>query len=395
MKKINSLPRRVLIVIPTYNEAQNIKPLVAAIGNVFAGQKTYAADMLFVDDTSPDGTADIVRQLQGRNKHIYLLSGTKAGLGRAYVRGFEYGLGLGNYFAVVMMDADLSHDPAVIPSMLGQLEQGADYVIGSRYIKGGTTEYARHRQLNSMIANLVAKHFIDIKTNTKDLTAGFKAIRRTALETIPLRDIAASGYVFQVSLLYEFAKRGFVVREVPITFHERHHGVSKLGLHDILEFLRLTYSLNPQSRVRRMIRFATVGASGTLVNLAVLITLVNALHTEVMIAYAVALETSIISNFFLNHWFTFRSVREDNSPSLAAQIAKFGRYNLVALAGATIAWLIFSFCYKALGMWYVPADLLGIVASMSWNYWLSVRLVWRIIDTPPTDPEPHHELQEA
>ena len=391
--------KQILIIIPTYDEVGNIRPLVAAITTVFRRQHIYRADLLFVDDNSTDGTADVIRELQASGHAIDLLTGPKDGLGRACIRGLRYGLRQGAYFAIIMMDADLSHNPEDIPMLLAGLEQGADYVIGSRYAAGGRTEngYSLRRRLQSTVANRTAKLFIDLKTDIKDLTGGFKAIRRTSLEHIRLQDIGASGYVFHVNLLYEFAKRNYVIREVPITFRTRRSGKSKLGLRDITEFLQLTYSLNPYSKLRRMIRFGSVGAVGAAVNLAVLVSLVRISHLDVMIAYLVALETSIISNFFLNNWYTFRTDRGVVQTSKRyAQLSRLFHYNLVALGGAAIAWLIFSLAFRGLRLDYVSADTLGIIVAMSWNYWLSVRVVWPIIDAPITETaELQHELQEA
>jgi dolichol-phosphate mannosyltransferase len=390
--------KQILIVIPTYDEVDNIRPLIAAITAVFRRQCIYSADLLFVDDNSTDGTAEVIRELQSGNRNIHLLTGPKAGLGKAYIRGLTHGLQQKPYFAVIMMDADLSHDPEDIPALLAGLEKGADYVIGSRYVPGGRTEhgYSLFRRLQSIIANATAKLFVDLKMDVKDLTGGFKAIRRTSLEQVRLQDIGASGYVFQVNLLYEFAKRDYVIREVPITFRARKSGTSKLGLRDITEFLQLTYSLNPYSKPRRMIRFGTVGAIGTGVNLAVLVGLVQVFRLDVMIAYLAALQTSIVCNFFLNNWYTFKDTSVDRTGKRYARLGKLFHYNLVALGGATIAWLVFSVGFRGLQLHYVLADALGIIAAMSWNYWLSVRVVWPIIDAPVTETaDLQHELQEA
>lgn len=386
--------KRILIVIPTYNEVDNIKPLVTAVEAVSRKQTAYTVDFLFVDDTSPDGTAKVIRGLQRKHKNIYILTGPKEGLGKAYIKGLTYGLTLKPCFAIVTMDADLSHDPRDIPRLLAELEQGADYVIGSRYVAGGHTDvsYSWLRHLQSSLANIIASSFIDLKVDVKDLTGGFKALRASKLKTIPLQNINASGYVFQVSLLYEFAKRRYRIREVPITFHARRHGQSKLRLTDALEFLRLTFRLNPHARLPRLIRFASVGASGTIVNLVILTGLVRLAHLNVDVAYLIALESSIISNFVLNHWFTFRFVNQASGARTGGSSAIFSkllRYNLVSIGGVTISLAVFALTYHGIGLNYIFADLLGIIAAMSWNYWLSTRLVWKIVDAT------HKGLSEA
>src|SRR5581483_7298652 len=149
---------------------------------------------LFVDDDSPDGTAQIIKRLQAKNQQLHLLTDRKEGLGKAYIRGLTYGLQLKSYFAIVTMDADLSHDPADIPRLLAGIEEGADYVIGSRYVAGGRSVvgYSWYRRCLSTGANLLARGFLDVKLPIKDLTGGFKAIRADCLRQIPLQQINAS-----------------------------------------------------------------------------------------------------------------------------------------------------------------------------------------------------------
>ncbi len=390
--------KNILIVVPTYNEAGNVGQLASAIRKVFKYRTDYGADILFVDDNSPDGTSEIIRKLQPDDPGIYLLNGDKEGLGRAYTRGLAYGLKLKQYFAIVMMDADFSHDPAQIPDMLAQLDMGADYVIGSRYTRGGRIagNYPFWRRLQSFAANFLAEKLIDLGAEVKDMTSGFKVIRRSSLSGIPLENITVSGYGFQVALLYEFAKRNFVVREVPIRFWPRRQGSSKLGLHDITEFLWMTYCLTARAKLQRIIRFAIVGASGAAVNLLTLIVLVQAAHFDIMLAYPLALEVSIINNFFLNHKFTFSG--DDRTAVLeggsgAGIAGKLMRYNAIALIGAAISWMAFMFLAHNLHIGYVIADILSIGVATSWNYWLSVRLVWPVTGDPA--PELHNELQET
>ena len=394
--------KKVLIVIPTYNEVDNIRPLIAAINSVFQKQSRYIADILFVDDNSPDGTSRVIKSLQTDCKNIHLISDSKEGLGKAYIRGLTYGMNLKPYYAIVTMDADLSHDPKDISKLLAQLESGADFVIGSRYVSGGhiAHNYPFVRKLQSTIANYIAKRCIEPKNKICDLTSGFKAIRAARLSAIPLKSITASGYVFQVSLLYEFSKRNYKIREVPISFNNRIYGSSKLSYRDSIEFLYQIYRLNPNSQLRRLIRFVSVGLSGTLVNLAVLIGLVRIAHFNVILSYIIALEISILSNFCLNHWFTFRSIgttHKEQQSDVTVFLNKLFRYNVVSLGGVAISWLIFSALYHELHLGYVLADILGIAVATSWNYWMSIRLVWKIVDTPIDNwaEESHHQLQKV
>lgn len=380
---------KVLVVVPTYNEAANIKELIKQLFELPKKHPALELDVLVVDDNSPDGTGQLVKLLQAKNKKLHLISAPKAGLGKAYIRGFKRGFKLGDFEVFIMMDADFSHDPKAIPSLLAPIRQGADYVSGSRYITGGSISgnWPKMRSFNSRAANLFARLFIGDKHNeTTDFTGGFKALRASALRQIDLDHMRASGYVFIVNLLHEFSKRGFKIKEVPIAFTNRQLGRSKLRLADILEFLYLTYRLNPESRVRRMIRFCLVGATGTIVNLLAIVFLVRAVHLHVLLADALAIEISIISNFFMNHFYTFKATYTAPKPQLQDSwsliLRKLGKFNLITLGGAAISFLFFLLTNQFLGWHYVLADLTAIIVAMSWNYWMSVNVVWKVVDAP-------------
>ena len=393
--------KQVLTIIPTYNEAENIEKIVALLLAQSSQLGDWVLSILIVDDNSPDGTADIVRQLQQRRVatsaqgHLHLISGNKAGLGKAYLRGFEEGLRQDTYDAFIMMDADLSHNPASIPSMLAAIDNGADYVIGSRYVHGGTIpgNWPLLRILNSRVANFVAHVFTDIDKTITDVTGGFKAIRVSALQKIDLKSIAAAGYVFQVSLVYEFSRSGAKIREVPITFIDRQFGNSKLKKSDVFEFLHRAYRLNPDSRISRLVRFGFVGLSGTLINLAVLTVLVRVFDVSVFIAVAVAIEASIITNFFMNHYFTFQSARSPGTGQWRDNImAKLLLFNVGALGGALISYTVFAVLHARLDWNYIIADIGAILLAMSWNYWMSTKIVWKTNQTasPESKPQVSH-----
>ncbi|MGD0284234.1 MAG: glycosyltransferase family 2 protein [Candidatus Saccharimonadales bacterium] len=378
--------KRALVILPTYNEADNIQPIVAEIFKVSEKMSSWRLSVMVADDNSPDGTAKLVKLSQKQFKDLYLISGQRAGLGKAYIRGFKYGLKHGPYDAFVMMDADFSHDPAAIPTLLAGIDKGSDYVIGSRYVSGSqiTKNWSKTNLISSRIANIIARIFIDIK-DVADLTGGFRAVRRSALEKINLQGIHAGGNVFLVNLLHEFSRNGFAISEVPVNFGDRRYGKSKRRVRDVIEFLYITYRLNPNSRARRMIRFGLVGFSGTIVNLLVIYCLVHLLRQIVLLSDAVAIEVSIISNFFMNHYYTFRaaftSPRSSRQESARSILIKLGKYNLIALGGAAISFVIFATGFKVLGINYILADLIAIVLSLSWNYWMSIHIVWKVVDT--------------
>ncbi len=372
---------QVLILIPTYNEAENIEAIILALLGVATELPDYNLDILVIDDNSPDGTPTIVRTLMQRHTNVRLITGKKQGLGKAYIRGFKYALKQGDtYDALVMMDADFSHNPVAIPSMLAKLTDSEDYVIGSRYVTGGTIpgNWPLLRILNSRVANFMAHALVGIDKRVTDVTGGYKALRLSALANIDLRDIQSAGYFFQVNLLHAFLEKGYSVAEVPITFVDRRFGVSKLRFKDITEFLYRAYKLNPDSTPRRLVRFCSVGATGTVVNLAVIALLINLFKISPFIADPVAIEVSIISNFILNHNYTFRfSHHKDSGIQWRSKLLKF---NAGALGGALLSFLIFSLIYRYGGAHYIIADLCGILVSTGWNFWVSTKYVWRSVD---------------
>jgi dolichol-phosphate mannosyltransferase len=212
----------VLVVIPTYNERENIGPIVerlhAALPEVHA---------LVVDDNSPDGTGDLADAMAAADKRVHVLHRTeKAGLGAAYIAGFGWALER-DYGVVVEMDADGSHAPEDLPRLLDALGD-ADLAIGSRYVPGGkTVNWAKRRELLSRCANIYSKLALGARVN--DMTGGFRAFRRAVLEKIKLHNVASQGYCFQIDLAWRAIEAGFTVVEVPITFTEREHGQSKMS----------------------------------------------------------------------------------------------------------------------------------------------------------------------
>jgi dolichol-phosphate mannosyltransferase len=218
----------VWVILPTYDEAENIGPMVDALG-----PKLSADDrVLIVDDNSPDGTGDIADRLAAREPAAgapaveVLHRDSKQGLGPAYLAGFRRALE-GGAGLIVQMDADFSHDPAYLPRLLAASEI-ADLVIGSRYVPGGgIAEWGRTRRLLSRGGSLYARTLLGAPV--RDLTGGFKCFRREVLETVDLDQVAASGYSFQVEMTYRALRAGFDVVEVPITFRERRVGNSKMS----------------------------------------------------------------------------------------------------------------------------------------------------------------------
>jgi len=213
---------RTVIIMPTYNERQNLEIIAGRVR-----ESIPAADLLVVDDNSPDGTGDLADKLAETDQHIQVMHRTeKAGLGRAYVAGFSWALERG-YDVIVEMDADGSHRPEDLPRLLTALA-GADAVIGSRYVPGGTVvNWPKSREFLSRGANIYNRLMLGV--SVKDATGGFRAYRAATLRKIDLNNIESAGYCFQIDMTLRVLQAGLKLIEVPITFVERERGKSKMS----------------------------------------------------------------------------------------------------------------------------------------------------------------------
>ena len=245
------MPSRCCIVIPTYNERENISallPRVLRLSESITGE--WRLYILIVDDNSPDDTSGIVRRFMRENKgRIFLLERRRrCGLGSAYKDGFKYAMEKLKADVIVEMDGDLSHNPSDIPRLLKALSDGSDLAIGSRYIAGGSIEgWSWKRKLISMIGNGLPR--LLLKLNISDCTSGFRAIRTDLLSSI-MDEIDADGYAFQIDMIYHAVTEGARISEVPIYFKNRKAGKSKLRLKDILEFIWVLLKLRFKGRTR-------------------------------------------------------------------------------------------------------------------------------------------------
>jgi dolichol-phosphate mannosyltransferase len=223
-------PRRIAVIVPTYNERGNIESTAGRIRSAVPG-----ADVLIVDDNSPDGTGDIAGELAAGDSHIHVLHRTqKTGLGAAYIAGFRWALAEG-YDVLVEMDADGSHQPEELPLLLEALK-GADLVLGSRWVAGGTVRnWPKSRELLSRGGNTYARLMLGI--GLKDATGGYRAYRAATLRAIALDEVESQGYCFQIDLAMRAIRAGLRVVEVPITFVERIHGKSKMSRAIVAEAL--------------------------------------------------------------------------------------------------------------------------------------------------------------
>jgi dolichol-phosphate mannosyltransferase len=227
---------RALIVVPTYNERENIQPLIEAIFKIVPS----TVDVLVVDDGSPDGTGQLVAQLSQSNSRLNVLHRPKKmGLGTAYVHGFKWGLPR-DYEAFIEMDADFSHNPDYLPTMIGCLTTH-DVAIGSRYVRGGgTVNWGLGRKLLSRAGSLYSRFILS--ASIRDFTGGFNGWRRQVIEAVDLDTLRSDGYSFQIELKYRAFLKGFQIVEFPITFEDRKVGKSKMNKRIVFEALARVWS---------------------------------------------------------------------------------------------------------------------------------------------------------
>ena len=231
-----------LIVVPTYNERDNAAGIADQLLAALPG-----TDLLFVDDNSPDGTGQLLDEIAARNPRVHVMHRAgKLGLGTAYVEGFTWGLGRG-YEYLFEMDADGSHDPSYLPTMLALAEDGADLVVGSRYVPGGgTANWGLGRRLLSKGGSLYARSVLGV--DIRDLTAGFICWRRGALQAIDLQTITSNGYSFQIEMKYRALQKGLRLVETPIVFVDRRVGQSKMSRAIFIEGLLKVWALRFRRR---------------------------------------------------------------------------------------------------------------------------------------------------
>lgn len=381
---------RAVVIIPTYNERENIRTTIEAVMKQADLVGEWQLHVLVVDDTSPDGTAAEVEQIQKREKRVHLLiNPTKAGLGAAYLKGMEYAFGLLKADVIFEFDADLSHDPTKIPALLKKIDAGYDMALGSRYIKGGgiPQDWGLHRKFLSVVGNIVIMVvFTDFRI--RDWTSGYRAITKRVYDAVhkELTGERFTGYTFQIGFLYQTVRKGFKVAEVPFVFVDRVHGHSKLGPEYIKNNLLYIFKMRYLEIINnRIFKFAAVGGTGAMVQLVSLY--LWRLFLPYQFAFFASIESAVVSNFILNNIWTF-SDRKLDRKSLPS---KFIQFNLassgsiliqqaIALVGEFVIGLhpLFTLPFTSIlidtGHLYA---VVGILVGMFWNFFAYTKFIWK------------------
>lgn len=373
--------KKAIIIIPTYNERENIAKLIPVLLEIFTAIKQWQMEILVVDDSSPDGTADVVAAIAKKDPLVHLFVNTvKAGLGHAYLVGMHEAVTHYQADVVFEMDADFSHDPSKIPAFLDAIDQGADMVVGSRYIPGGSIpqDWGWNRKFLSVVGNWVNKIILfDFSVN--DWTTGYRAIKKEVFLAVSpeMGDERFAGYTFQIGFLHKALRKKFRIKEVPIQFTDRVVGESKLGTDYIVN--ALMYLLTERAKeilASHLFKFAVVGGIGFVINLVALAVLsAPAVGIEAGNASAIGAEIAIVSNFLFNNFWTFS---ERKVSTLGGILKKFVQFNIASLGAVIIQKVVVglgtqytSASYKFL--WFVLAVGIGMVL----NYIIYSKVIWK------------------
>jgi dolichol-phosphate mannosyltransferase len=388
---ISSKPK-VVIIVPTYNERENISRLIPILLDQTFPPLTehYQLHILIVDDSSPDKTSEVAQKFASKSPQVHLLlNQKKSGLGGAYTKGMRYALDKLSADIVFEFDADLSHNPKKIKPMLEKLSQGYDVVLGSRYIKGGSipADWGLHRKFLSIFGNKIIQLIIT-NFSISDWTTGFRGIKRHVVEAVlpELSEAKFSGYTFQIGFLHKAVRKNFKVAEVPLQFVDRDHGESKLGTEYIVNTLKYIIKVRMQEIVNhRLFRFGMVGAIGAIVQLTTL-TLFR-LFLPFQLAYFLSVEMAVISNFIWSNLWTFAdrklASKELGSKFIQFNVASAGSIviqQVVALVGQATIGLRPLILLPFLAFWIdsgIVFALVGILLGMVWNYLAYTTFIWK------------------
>lgn len=367
---------KAVVILPTYNERDNIVPLLTELGKIAQKIKGYTLSFLIVDDTSPDGTGEAVANYQKTHQNVHLLGGKKEGLGRALLRGMHYAAEELKTDFIVQMDADLSHDPASLPQFFQKIDAGADFVVGSRYIPGGSIpqNWGLHRKFFSVMGNAIVRFGLGF-LKVHDWTGGYRAYHRRYFEASAPEMKKYSGYVFQIAFLHKSVKKGARVAEVPIQFTDRRFGRSKIApsqyIRDVLLYV-LTNRIK-ETLGGLLSKVLVVGTIGFIINTLVLEFLVW-LGWHPAVGSAVGAELAIVSNFTLNNIWTFRERKIEGY----RRLGKFLQFNLTSVGAIIIqagtVWLGTAISgLSTYRLFYI----LGVGIGLIWNYTMYSKVIWK------------------
>lgn len=375
--------KRVVIVMPVWNEAENIKKMIEELVGVWFKKIPAEMHLLIVDNHSKDETIKVVNKASKIHKNIYLIQqGEKSGLGWAYIAGFKYAIKNLKADAVMEMDADFQHPPRFVKPMVEAFLNSADYVIGSRYIKGGSIpkEWALSRKMLSYFGNLFIR-LVLLKPKLHDLTTGFRLTKVAGvLDKIDLDRLMEPGrFAYKVDLLYQSVKNSQKTVEVPLEFAPRVKEKSKFNTQEMISTFKVAIILGIKDK-QRFIKFGTVGFIGYLVN-AIFLSLLTKMQAPGIIAWSLPVELSIISNFILNNLWTFNKEKITGTINIAKKFLAFNTTSLGALVIQTLAGNIGDRIF-GVGSRQILLPFIIIFLVLPYNYFMYNAVIWRTWKLP-------------
>ncbi len=367
--------KKAVIILPTYNEEGSIEKLIKEIFAQEKQMKIWELHILVVDSYSKDKTAVIVRSLKKQYPHLHLLETEKEGLGKAYINGFAYAMDHINPFVIFEMDADLSHNPADLPRFLKKIEAGADFVVGSRYMKGGSIpdDWGFHRKLFSIVGNLIIR-FGFMKLSITEWTNGYRAIKTWVVKEAFNHVKNYSDYVFQVAFLDYAIKHNVRIAEIPVKFVDRKWGKSKINAVQYISNI-LLYVFSNSSFVKYII----VGGTGFIIDSALLYTGYHFLRLTVAISKIISSETAIVSNFLLNNFWAFSHKKlEHNAKTYGSKFIVFNLVSVPSIIFQTVGIFLLTIIFgKHLFYPVVYNAIVIILVVIPYSYFVYTRFIWK------------------
>lgn len=369
---------RVVVVIPTYNEKENTLRMIDTLSSEFAKIKNHEMLLLYVDANSPDETAEVVRGKMKEYEWLHLLlEEKKEGLGRAYAKGFSYAMDKLGADYVMEFDADFQHRPDEIEKLVAKIDEGYEYIIGSRYIPGGSipAEWGFSRKFLSVVGNLIARIGL-LLPKVHDLTTGFKLTKAQVLRKIDLDHLYSNSFAYKVQIIGQAIQGGAKWVEVPITFMARTKGESKIIKNEMVETLKVIFLVqihNP--KILRFIKFGTVGFLGFIVNF-IFLRVFRGLGFSETLSWLFSTELAIINNYTLNNIWTFK---EAKIAGLTKTIVKFIQFNATSAGALAIQSIFGPLGVRLVGTQYDYLVLAVVIVFMvlPYNYIMYNLVIWR------------------
>ncbi len=369
--------QKIVIVMPAWNEGENISKMVKVLLEEEFPKIGADMSLLVVDNNSKDNTLEVVKDASKKFKNVHIVQQTGKGLGSAYITGFKYAMKELNADAVMEMDADFQHPPRFVKPMVDAYINGADYCIGSRYIKGGSVpkEWALFRKAVSFFGNLFIR-IVLIKPSLHDLTTGFRLTRiKGVLDQINLDNLMEpERFAYKVDLLYQSIKLSKKTVEVPLEFASRTKEVSKFNPKEMISTFKVAIILGIKDK-QKIIKFGIVGGAGFVVNF-IFLRVFRSLGFSELLVWLFATELAIINNYIFNNIWTFK---DSEIKGLKAIVLKFLQFNLTSAGALVIQSIAGPIGTRLLGEKYDFIVLALVVAFLvlPYNYLMYTKVIWK------------------